>query len=103
MHHSYDGHMATTRITVTVDDDVLDAARAASGGEGSLSKWVAEAMADKAEKERRLAAMGEALAAYQAEYGTFTEEELQAQRDADEANAIHVRDGKIIKPGSGAA
>lgn len=77
-------------MTVTVDDALVRLGNAAvkSGRAPSLSAWVNTALVERAAKERRLAAMGEAIAAYEAEFGEITDDELVAQRRADRGAAI---------------
>ena len=48
----------------------------AAGYADSLSAWVNLALAERSAKERRLRAMGEAVAAYEAAFGVITAEEL---------------------------
>jgi hypothetical protein len=81
------------RLTVTVDPVLVRAGNAAvkAGYAESLSAWVNIALADRAAKERRLRAMGEAIGAYEAEFGMITAEELAAQERADERSARVVR------------
>ena len=82
-----------TRLTVTVDPALVRAGNAAvkAGDADSLSAWVNTALADRAAKERRLRAMGEAIAAYEAEFGTMTAEELATQTRADQQSARVLR------------
>ena len=56
-----------------------------------MSGWVNGAMAAKSEHRQRLAAMAEALADYEAEYGEITEEEMAEQRQQDLRAAAAVR------------
>lgn len=88
--------MHKVRVTVTVDDAALTAARAAvrDGGAESLSSWVNSALIEKAARDRRQAMLRRALAEYEAEHGEITEEEIAAQRRADGADAIVVRGRK---------
>jgi hypothetical protein len=81
------------RLTVTVDPALIRAGQAAvaSGRAESVSAWVNLALAERAAKERRLAAMGAAIAAYEAEAGSISAEELSAQGRADRESAIVVR------------
>jgi hypothetical protein len=87
------------RITVTVDADLLKTAEAAvrAGRAESLSAWVNLALDQRAKEEKRLAGMDAAIAAYEAEHGKFTEEEIEAQRRANRRNAIHVRGSRRAK------
>lgn len=81
------------RMTVTVDPDLLEAAsRAVTDGEAeSLSSWVRAALVDKVAKDQKLADLREAVAAYEAEFGEITVEEVVAQDRADRAGAVIVR------------
>ena len=92
--------MSKERLTVTVDDDLVEAGNEAvsEGRVGSLSAWVNLALAERAAKDRRLRALGEAVAAYEAEFGVITAEETQSQQRADRAAARVVRG-----PGTGGA
>lgn len=85
--------MRKTRLTVTVDAELVAAANAAveRGNADSLSGWVNEALAAHAARDRRLAAMTDAITAYEAEFGEITEAEMAAQNRADRAGAIVVR------------
>lgn len=82
-----------TRLTVTVDAELVTAGNAAveAGAADSLSAWVNEALAVRAARDRRLAAMSDAIAAYEAEFGEITMAELTAQHRADRAAATVVR------------
>jgi Arc/MetJ-type ribon-helix-helix transcriptional regulator len=89
-----------TRLTVTVDADLVAAANAAvaRGESDSVSAYVNKALSVASARERRLAKMDEAIAMYEAEFGKITEADMAAQHEADRANAIRVRDGKIYYP-----
>ena len=84
---------AKERLTVTVDPHLVEAANdaVATGRAESLSAWVNLALTERAAKDRRLRAMGEAIAMYQAQFGEITAEELAAQRRADRGSAKVVR------------
>lgn len=56
-----------------------------------MSAWVAGAIAEKVRREQRLAALAEAVADYEAEFGEITEAEMEEQRRADRENAVVVR------------
>jgi Arc/MetJ-type ribon-helix-helix transcriptional regulator len=81
------------RVTVTVDPALVRAANEAveAGYAESLSAWVNLALADRVAKERRQRAMGEAVAAFEAEFGAITAEELAAQARADRRAARVLR------------
>jgi hypothetical protein len=92
----YDQSMTTTRkerLTVTVDPDLVAAGNAAveQGLASSLSAWVNDAMAVRANRDRKLRAMSDAIASYEAEFGVITAEELAIQRRADRSAAVVVR------------
>jgi hypothetical protein len=81
------------RLTITVDRGLLRAAQeaVAAGRADSVSGWVNRALEERAAKERRLAAMAEAVAAYEAEFGEITEDEMlrQEREDRRHARVVH--------------
>lgn len=82
--------MTKRRITVTVDEDVYQAALQAveAGRADSVSGWVNLSLSRERDTQARQAALAELVAEYQAEHGTFTAEELEeAERHAREAAA----------------
>ncbi len=81
------------RLTVTVDPDLVDVGNSAvaDGSAESMSAWVNTALADRVAKEHRLTALAEAVAAFEAEFGVVTEEEIAAQDRLDRSNADVVR------------
>lgn len=81
------------RITVTVDPDLLEAGQraVAAGRSESLSAWVSRALEERIATERRLEALEEAIAAYEAEFGVISASEIAEQRVADRRAAIVVR------------
>jgi len=89
------------RLTVTVDQELVRAGNAAvrAGRARSLSGWVNLALAERAEKERRLKLMEQALQAYEAEFGPISEEELMAQDRADRSSALVVRGQRSRRSG----
>ena len=91
---------AKTRLTVTVDPHVVQAGREAVAARqaGSLSAWVNLALEDRAAKDRRLRALGKAIAAYESAYGTITADEIARQERADRATARVVRGSKGPPP-----
>ena len=88
----YAKHMQKQRVTVTVDKAVLEEANAAvsEGRARSVSEWVSEAMAQRRNRDRRLAMLSELISEYEAEHGFITDEEIaqQAQMDRDAAAAL---------------
>ena len=85
------------RLTVTVNSELVAAGKAAveQGLADSLSAWVNEALAARTERDRRLRAMDEAIASYEAEFGEITEEEMEARRRADREAAMVVRPKRV--------
>lgn len=81
------------RLTVTVDRALIQAGSeaVAAGKADSLSQWVNDALAERTAKERRLAAAREAIAAYEAEFGEITPEEMAARVREDQRSAVVVR------------
>jgi len=81
------------RLTVTVDPAHIQAGQdaVAAGRAESVSAWVNLALAERAAKERRLAAMADAIAVYEAKFGAISAEELSAQAHADRESAIVIR------------
>jgi hypothetical protein len=81
------------RLTVTVDPAFMEAGNDAvsEGRAESLSAWVNAALAEKVAKERRLAALAEAVASYEKKHGAISVQELAEQARADRESAIVVR------------
>jgi hypothetical protein len=81
------------RLTVTVDPRLIEAGQhaVAAGLATSLSAWVSSALAEQVVRERRLAALAEAVAAYETEFGEISESEMRAQARADRGAAAVVR------------
>jgi Arc/MetJ-type ribon-helix-helix transcriptional regulator len=81
------------RLSASVDARLLAAAQQAvtEGRAESISAWVNDALRLKADHDRRLKALDEFLATYEAEHGEITEDEMRdASRRARE-RAIVVR------------
>jgi hypothetical protein len=89
-----------TRLTVTVDPELLEAGQeaVAAGRSESLSAWVSLALSERIARERRLSALRAAIAAYEAEFGEISEQELREQARADRASAVVVRGPAGPKP-----
>ena len=85
--------MTKARLTVTVDSHLLEAGNeaVASKRAASLSAWVNVALAERAGKEKRLQALGEAVAAYERQFGAISAAEIARQERADRAAALVVR------------
>ena len=81
------------RLSASVDAELLAAAQGAvdRGEAESVSAWVNEALRLKADHDRRLAALDDFLAAYEAEYGVITEQEMHDAARRARAGAVVVR------------
>jgi Arc/MetJ-type ribon-helix-helix transcriptional regulator len=81
------------RLSASVDADLIAAAEAAvvAGRSGSVSAWVNDALRLKREQDQRLQALGAFIAAYEAEHGVVTPEEMQAAARRARAGAVVVR------------
>lgn len=82
-----------TRLTVSIDAELDEAANAAvqEGRARSISAWVNRALQSEAERDRPQQALREVIADYEAEFGVITDEEMLAQREADDRAAEMVR------------
>jgi metal-responsive CopG/Arc/MetJ family transcriptional regulator len=87
---------AKSRLSVTVDADLIAASQAAvaAGETESVSAWVNDALRLKVEHDRRLRGIGDFIAAYEAEYGEITDQEMDAAYRAMKGRAIVVRGGQ---------
>ena len=86
---------AKHRLSVTIDADLIVAGQAAvaAGEAESVSAWVNEALRLKAEQDRRLRALDQFIAAYEAEHGEITDEQMDAAVRSMRERAIVVRGG----------
>ena len=97
------------RLTVTVDPGLIDAGNKAvtQGRADSLSGWVNAALVAWVAHGRRLEALSEAIADYEAEFGPIAEEEMARVCRADREAAVVVRaqrsKGRSSRSGRGAA
>ncbi|MBI4487412.1 MAG: hypothetical protein HY655_15515 [Acidobacteria bacterium] len=96
--------MSKERLTVTVDAELVQAGNnaVAEGRIGSLSAWVNDALVERAAKDRRLRALADAVAAYEAEFGVISADEMVRQQRADRTSA-HVIRGTAGRPAKGTA
>jgi Arc/MetJ-type ribon-helix-helix transcriptional regulator len=97
---------AKSRLSVTVDADLIEASHAAvaAGEAESVSAWVNDALRLKADHDRRLRALDDFIAAYEAEHGEITDEEMEASVRSMRERAIVVRGGRVADArGTGAA
>lgn len=85
--------MGKKRVTVTVDEGLLDVAALAVhyGDAGSVSSWISDAMADRYAKEQRLAQLNVLIADYELEHGAISAEEINEQRQSDRDAAAALR------------
>lgn len=89
-------------MTISIDASLATAASAAvaDGRAESVSAWVANAMRERVDRERRLASLADAVARYEAEHGLITDDELAEQERADRDAAAAVRAGRHRSPGA---
>jgi hypothetical protein len=94
---------AKARLSATVDADLIAASQAAvaAGEAESVSAWVNDALRVKIEHDRRLRGIDDFIAAYEAEYGEITNDEMDAAYRAARARAIVVRGGEVAGSGRG--
>jgi len=81
------------RLSASVDAEMIKAGReaVARGEAESLSAWVNAALHRQTDHDRRLRALDEWLAAYEAEHGEITDEEMEEVERRDRERAIIVR------------
>lgn len=81
------------RLSASVDADLVAAGNAAvaAGSADSLSAWVNGALRRQTERDQRLLALGDFIAAYEAENGAITEAEIEDVSRAARARATVVR------------
>ena len=91
-----------SRLSVTVDADLVAAVHAAlaAGAADSMSAWVSDALRLKLDHDRRLRGIDDFIAAYEAEHGEITEEEMEAAVRSMRERAIVVRGGKVVRNGT---
>lgn len=81
------------RLSASVDAELVAVAQeAVAGGRAeSVSAWVNDALRLKADHDRRLAALDDFLAIYEAEHGEITEQEMRDAARRARASAVVVR------------
>ena len=84
---------AKERLSASVDADLVAAAQeaVAQGRAESVSAWVNEALRLKAAQDRRLRALDEFVAAFEAEHGEITEAEMSGAARRSRGRAVVVR------------
>ncbi len=94
-----DGYMQKQRVTITVDEALLDEANSAvsAGRSRSVSEWIGEAMAQRRDRDHRLAVLSRLLSEYETEHGFITDDEIaeQAERDRDAAASFRVATRRV--------
>ncbi len=85
--------MTRERLSVTVAGELLEAGRAAvaEGRAESVSAWVNDALRLKADHDRRMRALDEFIAAYEAEHGVISDDEIRQAKRRARARAVVVR------------
>ena len=81
------------RLSATVEAQLLAAGRAAvaEGRAESLSAWVNAALRRQAEHDRRMQALDDFFAVYEAEQGEITEDEMREAQRRSGSRAVVVR------------
>lgn len=81
------------RLSASVDATLFKAASlaAARGGAPNLSAWVSDALRLKLAHEERLQALAQVVAAFEAEHGEITQEEMRHAARRARARAVVVR------------
>lgn len=81
------------RLSASVDAELVAVAQDAvtEGHAESISAWVNDALRLKADHDRRLQAVDEFLAAYEAEHGEITEEDMRDAARRARGRAVVVR------------
>jgi Arc/MetJ-type ribon-helix-helix transcriptional regulator len=84
---------AKRRLSASVDADLVAVAQeAVTGGHAeSISAWVNDALRLKADQDRRLRALDDFLAVYEAQHGEITDDEMRDAARRARERAIVVR------------
>jgi len=93
---------AKQRLSASVDADLMAMAQeaVAAGRAENVSAWVNDALRLKADHDRRLRAVDEFLAAYEAEHGEITDQDIREAARSARGRAVVVR-GKPGPRGQG--
>jgi len=94
------------RLSASVDADLVAVAQdaVAQGRAESMSAWVNDALRLKADRDRRLAALDDFIAAYEAEHGEVSGEEMADAARRARGRAVVVRGARRRSSrGAGAA
>lgn len=86
------------RLSASVDAELLEAGQTAvaAGAAASLSEWVNTALSRQAAHDRRLRAIDEYLAAFEAENGEITDDDIAEVSRRTRAAAVVVRGGRAL-------
>ena len=90
----YDNRMkGKQRLSASIDVDLMQAGHdaVAEGRAESISAWVNDALRLKADHDQRMRALDEFLAAYEAEHGEITREEIRGAARRARGRATVVR------------
>jgi hypothetical protein len=89
------------RLSATVDAELVEASHAAveAGAAESVSAWVNDALRLKVEHDRRMRALDEFIADYEAQHGEITEQEMTAAARRARERAVVVRGGRAPRNG----
>ncbi len=81
------------RLSASVDADLMAVAQDAvtQGHAESVSAWVNDALRLKADRDRRLAALDDFIAAFETEHGEISEEEMAEAARRARGRAVVVR------------
>jgi hypothetical protein len=90
------------RLSATVDAELVEASHAAveAGAAESVSAWVNDALRLKVEHDRRMQALDEFIADYEAQHGEITEQEMTAAARRARERAVIVRGGRPPRDGA---
>lgn len=93
------------RVSATVDAELVQAGQAAvaAGEADSFSAWVNDALRRHADRDRRLRALDDLLASYEAEHGAITADQMRDATRRARGRAIVVRGGARSDEGRGVA
>jgi hypothetical protein len=83
------------RLSASVDRELHEAgvAAVAAGRAPNLSAWVNDALRRQADHDRRMSALDEFFAAFEAEHGEITSEEIRDATRAARSRSVVVRGG----------
>lgn len=93
------------RLSASVDAELIEQAHAAvaAGRAENVSAWVNEALRRQTDHEQRLVALAELIAAYEAEHGEITPEEMERAERRMKERAIVVHGNARRRKRRGAA